>query len=255
MHTKLLVRLFAIMLMLGLFGGTQAMRAQEEGGDAGDELGVGLYLGNCESLVEGAALFDLGDVELETEEFGTGDENAEEGGDENAEEGAEDEGESLEDELSQESGQDETDVEGAIGGDEGDEGEGGEASDREVVVQEDSPPVYVSTGSTFEASLADLVEEPIAVAVRLDATDEAATEGSTEAAGGAEGEFVACGTFGGAVAGNQIIIPLVGIENDDFSGIAILEQTGDNESTASIYLFGGEDDGGEEEDEEATPAS
>jgi len=243
MRTRFVVRWFAALLLLGLFGLAQTARAQEGGDAVNSELGAGLYLGNCDSLVEGAALFDLGDLELETESFENTDENEEGSG--------EDDGEGdLEDQINEESSEDETDVEGAIvgGEDDEDEGEGEtEQSDSEVVVQGDAPLVWVSTGTTFAANLVELVDAPFAVAIRMDATDEA----DSEETGGEDGEFLACGEFGGAVAGNQIIIPLTADDGSDFSGIVILARSeNEGETTAAIYLVGeSTQDGGDEDAE------
>lgn len=214
------IRLFAVLLMLGLFGGVQSARAQGEPANMADnEYGVGLYLGNCESLVEGAALYDLSDAELETENF--------EGADENATATA-DEGTDLEGELEEESSGDETDVEAAIEG----TSESGQGSDEEVVVQDDTFLVWVASSSTFGANLVDLIDAPFAVGIRMSADDSADTEGEDGAS------FVACGEFGGAVAGNEIVIPLRAIEDSGFSGVAILERgESEGESNASIYLF------------------
>ena len=236
-------RLLAAALMLGLFGGTQAVRAQDEGGEqdtVDNEFGVGLYLGNCDSLVAGAALYDLGDVELETESF--------ENQDENAGSADEEEGPDLEEELEEESSGDETDVEAAIG-EEGSGEASGESSDEEVVIQGDVIPVYISTGDAFGASLVDLVDAPFAVAVRESSQDEAETEGAEEGNDG----FIACGEFGGAVAGDEIVIPLQALGEGGFTGIAILSQ-GEEESVASVYLFGqatAMDDSGDESEEDA----
>ena len=211
------VRAFAALLMFSLFGTTQLAQAQQ-GGDEQQktELGVGLYLATCDSLTEGTALFALGDAELETDEFARADEN-------------EADAQTLEDELEQESTGDDTAVEKALGiGEDEDEGDAPD-SDREVVVQENAPLVWVSTQAVFQADLVELVESPFVVAVRGDTQLE--TEG--------EDSFLACGGFGGAVAGNQMIIPLQEANGSGFSGIAILEQTGENESTASIYVSGG----------------
>ncbi len=246
MRTRFVVRWFAALLLLGLFGLSQTARAQEGGDAVNSELGAGLYLGNCDSLVEGAALFDLGDLELETESFENTDENEEGSG--------EDDGEGdLEDQINEESSEDETDVEGAIvgGEDDEDEGEGEtEQSDSEVVVQGDAPLVWVSTGTTFAANLVELVDAPFAVAIRMDATDEA----DSEETGGEDGEFLACGEFGGAVAGNQIIIPLTADDGSDFFGIVILARSeNEGETTAAIYLVGESTQDGGDEDAEATP--
>ncbi len=226
------MRLLAALLMVVLFGGSRAVGAQE-GGGADNEFGVGLYLGNCDSLVGGAALYDLGDAELETEQFQNADENTPvgEGQDTN-----------LEDDLEEES-EDETDVEQAVeGGD--DEGD----SDREVVVPGDAADVYVSLDAPFGANLVDLVDAPFAVAIRESAEDEAETGGEGEA------NFVACGEFVGAVAGNQIVIPLDALNESEFRGIAILERgESEDEGTASIYLFGPQGQG--QGQGEATPAA
>lgn len=218
--------------MVGLFGGATAVGAQEGGTG---EFGVGLYLGNCDSLVEGAALFDLGDAELENEAFGNADEN----------EADADEGENLEDQLDDESGGDDTDVEAAIGDD---AEEAIENSDAEVVVQGDAPAVYVSGSTAFGASLVDLVDAPFAVAIRTDASDDTTADDAEDGA-----DFVACGEFGGAVAGNEIVIPIEPIGDDGFSGVAILAQgEEDGESLGTVYLFGGSVNAeSEEEDEEA----
>ncbi|MDP9370625.1 MAG: hypothetical protein M3Q03_20555 [Chloroflexota bacterium] len=210
------MRLIAVLSMVVLFGGSRAVGAQE-GGGADNEFGVGLYLGNCDSLVGGAALYDLGDAELETEQFQNADENTQEG---------EGQDTNLEDQLDEET-EDATDVEQAVeGGD--DEGD----SDREVVVPGDAPDVYVSLDAPFGANLVDLVDAPFAVAIRESAEDEAET-------GEDEANFVACGEFVGAVAGNQIVIPLDTLNESEFRGIAILERgESEDESSASIYLFG-----------------
>jgi len=232
MRFTTMLRWFGALLLVGVFSFAPTARAQDEGGDGGiggSELGAGLYLGNCESLVEGAALFDLGDVELETEIFDNTDENS-------AEAGTEEDGTDLEGELEEESSGDETDVEGAIGG-EGEDDESG-SSDTEVVVQGDAELVWVSTESVFAANLVDLVDAPFAVAIRQDATDDATTEEGAE--GEVSSDFVACGEFGGAVAGNQIVIPLSAVAEGEqgFSGIAILEAGAEEGAAAAhIYVF------------------
>ncbi|CAA9572602.1 MAG: hypothetical protein AVDCRST_MAG19-2950 [uncultured Thermomicrobiales bacterium] len=224
MHTRTSTRLLAASMALTLCGGaTTAAAAQNEGGGnegADNEFGIGLYLGNCDSLVAGAALYDLGDAELETEDFGNADENA----DENAQEGTD-----LEGELEDESAGDETDVEGALEG--GQDENTGDNSDEEVVTPADALAVYVASGATFGANLVELVDAPFAVAAR---------RGADDSADGAEDEYVSCGEFGGAVAGNEIVIPLEGLGDGGLNGIAILERgEGDGESAASVYLFGG----------------
>ncbi|MBA3414180.1 MAG: hypothetical protein H0U10_03020 [Chloroflexia bacterium] len=254
MKTHSLVRCSVAALTIGLFGGVQAGGAQDEQDSVGNEFGVGLYLGNCDSLVAGAALFDLGDAELETDDFSMSDENEGEG------EG-EGEGTDLEGQLEEESGGDETDVESAIGSEdeEGEEDEDTESSDSEVVVQGDVIPVYVSETDGFEANLADLVDAPFAIAIRESAQDEAESEGDDSENGE---DFVACGEFGGAVAGDRIIIPLRGLGDGGFGGIAILSSGEDEgQSTASVYLFGestgsggGEGEGAEGEGAEGEQA-
>ena len=244
MHIPHLARWFAFMLLVSLFGAS-AVAAQDEGEEgvggvdsANFELGVGLYLANCDSLVEGTALFDLGDAELETDDFSGSDEN----------EVAEGEGEdtSIEEDVGSEEEGDETNVAGAIGtsGDEATD------SDRQVVVQEGAPLVWVASDedAVFQVDLGELVTAPFAVAIRMTTQDEAADNGAAEGEG--EGDFVACGEFGGAIAGDQIILPLESIGESGFSGIVVLTQTADQEATASVYLFGGSTDGGEES---ATP--
>jgi hypothetical protein len=235
MKVKVLARTFAALLMFGLFGATQLAHAQQGGDDQQKtELGVGLYLATCDSLVEGTALFSLGDAELETDDFAQSDEN-------------EADAQTVEDELEQESDGDDTAVEAALGiGQDGEEGDV-PPSDREVVVQENAPLVWVSTQAAFQANLVELVESPFVVAIRGDAQLEAETTDG-------EGDFLACGGFGGAVAGNQVIIPLQEANGSGFSGIAILEQTGENESTASVYVYGNEAPGGSGQDA-ATPQS
>ncbi len=231
-------RWFAVLLMVSLLGGTRVAAAQEEGEgqDGVDpsnfEFGVGLYLTNCESLVEGTALFDLGDAELETNDFSNSDENEAADG-----EGEDEEGTDIEGEVDTEEQGDETNVEGAIGSGEGEQAD----ADRQIVVQEGAPLVWIagSEDSAFQADLAELVTAPFAVAVRQSTQDEAATEGEDAEGEDAEGDFIACGEFGGAIAGNQIIIPLQSIMESEFSGIAILTQQGEQEVTASVYLFGG----------------
>lgn len=226
-------------MMLGGLSLATTVSAQDEGSaELQSELGVGLYLGNCDNLVSGAALYDLGDAELETEDFSNADENTDESSPEA----------DLEDELDDESSGDETDP----------TGDSGDTSDEEVVVQGDAPAVWVSQDSGFEADLVDIVDAPFAIAIRTSADDSA---DDTD-----DSDFVACGEFGGAVAGDEIIIPLVERENSGYYGIAILS-TGDEEgqSTGSIYLFNGdmsatengEAGGSESEDSEseATPTS
>jgi len=127
-----------------------------------------------------------------------------------------------------------------------------EQSDSEVVIQGDAPLVWVNTSTAFAADLVELVDAPFAVAIRMDATDEA----ESEETGGEDGEFVACGEFGGAVAGNQIIIPLQALDGADFYGIVILAR-GENEgeTTAAIYLVGESTRDGDDEDAEGTEAT
>ncbi len=229
----------AAAMMLGGLSIATTVNAQDEGSDElQSELGVGLYLGNCDNLVSGAALYDLGDAELETEDFSNTDENTDDSSPEA----------DLEDELDDESSGDETDP----------TGDSGDTSDQEVVVQGDAPAVWVSQDSGFEADLVDVVDAPFAIAIRTSADDSA---DDTD-----DSDFVACGEFGGAVAGDEIIIPLVERENSGYYGIAILS-TGDEEgqSSGSIYLFNGdlsatengESGGSESEDSEseATPTS
>ena len=232
----------AAAMMLGGLSIATTVNAQDEGSDElQSELGVGLYLGNCDNLVSGAALYDLGDAELETEDFSNSDENTD---DSSSEEDETD----LEDELEDESSGDETDP----------TGDSGDTSDQEVVVQGDAPAVWVSQDSGFEANLVDIVDAPFAIAIRTSADDSA---DDTD-----DSDFVSCGEFGGAVAGDEIVIPLVERENSGYYGIAILS-TGDEEgqSTGSIYLFNGdlsvdesgESGGSESEDSESesTPTS
>lgn len=226
-------RLIAAAMALTLGGGVTTGAAQDDA--LNNEFGLGLYLGNCDSLVAGAALFDLGDAELETEDFS--------GSDENADENADAEGD-LEGDLEGESSGDETDVEGAIG-----ESDDTTDSDSEVVVPAEALAVYVAGSAGFSANLVELVDAPFAVAARRSA------EGSAE---GGEDEFVSCGEFGGAVAGNELIIPLEPVGDGGLSGIAILERgEEEGESLSSVYLFGGpiEDAGGDEEsgEDESAP--
>lgn len=209
-------RLIAAAMALTMGGGVTTAVAQDEA--LNNEFGVGLYLGNCDSLVAGAALFDLGDAELETEDFSGSDENADENGDDESD---------LEGDLEGESSGDETDVEGAIG--ESDDSDSD--SDSEVVVPAEALAVYVAGSTGFGANLVELVDAPFAVAARMGA------EGSAE---GGEDEFVSCGEFGGAVAGNELVIPLEPIGDEGLSGIAILERgEEEGESLSSVYLFGG----------------
>ncbi len=186
--------------------------AQDSGGsnDIDNELGVGFYLGNCDNLVGGAALFDLGNAELETENFSNTNENS-------ADPGTPDT--TLEDQVDEESSGDSTDV----------QGNNSDNGDSSVVVQGDQPPVWASLDESFDGNLADLVDAPFAVAVRFSADDTASEDDS---------DFIACGEFGGAVAGDEIIIPLVETDNSGYAGVAILRASDDqSSSTASVYLF------------------
>jgi hypothetical protein len=218
----------AALLLTMVAGGSRAGAAQDDVDEGRFEFGVGLYLSNCDSLVEGTALFDLGDAELATEDFENTDEN-----DEDTDESAEEDGD-LEDEIEQESSGDETDVEEAIGSeDENDESENVESGDEEVVTPADALAVYVSISDAFDANLADLVDAPFAVAVRM------GTEGEADTDGEGGNDFIACGEFGGAVAGNEIVIPLEALNDSGISGVAILARgEGEDESFARTYLFG-----------------
>ncbi len=243
MKVGALVRWFAALLMLGFVGLMPAAAWEDGEGEVGSEYGVGLYLGNCDSLVAGAALFDLGNAELETEVFENADENLSDG---------DDAGSDVEDVIEDESSGDETAVEDAIGGgaDPGEESDNDD-SDQEVVVQDDSILIWVSIDEPFGADLAKLVEAPFAVAVRDDAADPAETGDAAEV-----GEsFIACGTFGGAVAGNQLVISLRPLGESRFTGVAILERgEADGEGVASVYLFR-DREGGAVTGAEASPAA
>lgn len=233
-------RVLAASLMLGLLGGATAGGAQEEGGDGDEEYAAGLYLGECDALTEDAALYDLGDAELETEEF-----------EDESEEGDAEGTPDVEDELEEEASDDETDVEGAIDGDEetedgeqaAEEGDGGD--DSEVEVAENAPLVWVASGASFDADLAELVETPFAVAI---------TTGEGEGDEGGS-DFLACGEFGGAVSGDRLVLPLRPQDDSELFGFAVLAQ-GEGEGLAEIYLSreaegdeGDDGDGGEDGDE------
>jgi len=216
----------AAAMMLGGLSLATTVQAQDDSAD--NELSVGLYLGDCDNLVEGAALYDLGDAELETESFSDADENSD-GSTPDAD---------LEDEIDEESDGDETDP----------QGDSGDNSDEEVVVQGDQPLVWVAQDAAFSADLVDVVDAPFAIAVRSSADDSADDSD----------DFVACGEFGGAVAGDELIIPLIETENSGYAGVVILSQGGEGEASASTYLYNremgqSEDESGAEDD--ATPTS
>lgn len=225
-----ITRATAAALMIGGFGLATTVNAQDSGGsnDIDNELGVGFYLGNCDNLVGGAALFDLGNAELESEDFGNTNENG-------ADTGTPDT--TLEDQVDEESSGDETDVQG-------DDSSNGDTS---VVVQGDQPPVWASLDESFDGNLADLVDAPFAVAVRYSADDTATDD---------DADFIACGEFGGAVAGDEIIIPLVEMDNSGYAGIAILRASDDEaSSTASVYLFNRDMSSSSDSGDDATPTS
>jgi len=220
---RVIVVLLLVVAIIPEFTHGRAQDDGDEGVSAVDpsdvEFGVGLYLTDCDALVEGTALFDLGDAELATGDFGDADENS----------GNDRVGTTLEEELNIEQEGDETDVEEAIGigSDEPVD------ADRPIHVAGDVPLVWVANDQdvVFRADLASLITAPIAVAVRMNTQGEA-LEGDEDPGN----DFIACGEFGGAISGNQIILPLGPVNGSGISGIAALSQKDDERATANVFL-------------------
>lgn len=220
-------RIVVVLLFVAVVAEGSGGRAQEDDGQgdsavdlSGVEFGVGLYLTDCDALVEGTALFDLGDAELATGDFSDADENS----------GNDREETTLEEDLTTGRDGDETDVEEAIGIGSNEPVD----ADRPIHVAGDVPLVWVANDQdvVFHADLASLITAPIAVAVRMNTQGEA-----LEADEDSGDDFVACGEFGGAISGNQIILPLGPVNGSGISGIAALSQRDDEQATAVVFLI------------------
>ncbi len=221
---RVIVVLFLVAAIIPGFSLGRTQDDGDEGVSAVDpsdvEFGVGLYLTDCDALVEGTALFDLGDAELATEDFSDADENT----------GNNREETTLEEELNTEQEGDETNVEEAIGIGSNEPVD----ADRPLYVAGDVPLVWVANDHdlVFQADLASLITAPIAVAVRMNTQGEA-LEGDEDPGN----DFIACGEFGGAISGNQIILPLGPVNGSGISGIAALAQQDDEQATAVVFLI------------------
>ena len=252
-HRLVAVRLFAAALMVVLFGGSQVL-AQEVQTDFGEELPVGLYEGTCGELPNPQDIPFVGEADLLTfpaeafedidsisdvadqagnEEIG---EEEEVFNDEDADQIFEDD---EEEELAEEEEEDEEleDIEVGLQDEEEDEDEDDEDDELEVVIGR-SIPVW-GIGESLDVELDNVVETQFAIVVL-----------ASEEAGGS---ILACGEFGGAVAQDQIVVPLLPVENSGLFGSVALAQgqaEGDEEVVFLGYFYQGTG-----EQTQATPQS